>query len=56
MRFWSEGDPGEESSWRGVAERVGTERQCKFQKLNQLVDWMRQELSQSPTQFHDLAS
>lgn len=56
MRLWSERDSGEESSWRGVAERVGTERQCKFQKLDELVNWMRKELSQPPTQFHDLAS
>jgi len=59
VRLWSEGDAGEESSWRGVAERVGIERQCKFQELSELVAWMRQELSQSPTQptqYHDLAS
>lgn len=50
VRLWTEEDPAEETSWRGVAERVGTERQCGFQELEELVDWMRQELTDTAGQ------
>ncbi len=46
VRLWADGDPAEESSWRGEAELVGTAQQCRFRKLAEFVDWMRQQLSQ----------
>ncbi len=44
VRLWTDGDPTDESSWRGIAERVGAERQCKFTEFGVLLDWMRHEI------------
>lgn len=44
VRLWADGDPADESSWRGVAERVGTERQCRFEELDVLLNWIRHEI------------
>ncbi len=47
VRLWADGNPTDESSWRGIAEQVGTDRQCKFQTFEALLDWMRREIVQN---------
>jgi len=45
VRFWTEVEPATEADWRGKAERVGTDRQCRFTAFEELNAWMRRELS-----------
>jgi hypothetical protein len=45
VRFWVEDSP-EAATWRGVAEQIGRQRQCAFQTLGELVQWMRLGLPQ----------
>lgn len=49
VRFWTEAEPVTESDWRGKAERVGTDRQCRFTAFEELSAWMRRELARTQT-------
>ena len=44
IRLWTDEELAGNASWGGIAERVGSERQCAVQSLPQLMDWMRREL------------
>jgi len=45
IRLWTDGDPLDENSWRGTAEHIGSGQSHKFQRLDELNDWLRQELA-----------
>jgi hypothetical protein len=46
VRFWAD-ESTEPATWRGAAERFGSQRPCAFQTLGKFMDWMQQELVQN---------
>jgi hypothetical protein len=41
VRLWTDGDPVDDSTWRGTAEHIGSGQSCQFQTLDELIDWLR---------------
>jgi len=47
VRLWTDGDPLDDNAWRGTAEHIGSSNSLKFEKLNEFIDWLRQELAKT---------
>lgn len=47
IRLWMDGDSVDENAWRGTAEHIGSGQPRQFQTLDELIDWLRQELKQT---------
>ena len=45
IRLWTDGDPVDDNSWRGTAEHIGSGQSRQFQKLDECIDWLHQELA-----------
>jgi hypothetical protein len=52
VRFWAD-ESMEAPAWRGVAEQIGGQRQCAFQTMGELGDWLRLALRQLELARHD---
>lgn len=44
LRLWAEGDPAQESSWRGQVEHVQSGQKQHFQGLPQLLELLRGQM------------
>jgi hypothetical protein len=47
VRLWTDGDLIDANAWRGTAEFIGSGQSRQFQTLDQLINWMRQELAKT---------
>ncbi len=45
VRLWTDGDPVDDSEWRGRAEHIGSGQSRQFQTLDEFIDWLHQELA-----------
>jgi hypothetical protein len=45
IRLWTDGDPVDDNSWRGTAEHIGSGQSRQFQRLDEFIAWLRQELA-----------
>ncbi len=45
IRFWTDGDPVDDNTWRGTAEHIGSGQSRQFQKLDEFIAWLRHELA-----------
>ena len=46
VRLWTDGNPVDDSAWRGKAEHIGSGQSRQFQALDEFIDWLRQELAE----------
>jgi hypothetical protein len=47
LRLWTDSDPIDGNNWRGTAEHIGSSQPRQFQTLDQLINWLRQELAKT---------
>ena len=45
VRLWTDGDPHDDSAWRGTAEIIGSGQSHQIHTLDEFFNWLRQELS-----------
>jgi hypothetical protein len=45
IRLWTDGDPVDDNAWRGTAEHIGSGQSRQFQRLDEFIAWLRQELA-----------
>ena len=54
IRLWTDDSPPESDAvWRGTAEHIGGGQSRQFTRLEDLFDWLRQELGQIPGHQQD---
>lgn len=46
IRLWTYGDPSDDTAWHGSADHIGSGKSFQFQTLDDLINWMRQELKE----------
>jgi len=47
VRLWTDDTSGDDSSWRGTAEHIGSGQSCRFRTLDEFLDWLRLELGKA---------
>ncbi len=47
IRLWTDGDPLDDNTWRGTAERIGGGQSRQFRTLDEFINWLRQELAKT---------
>ena len=52
VRFWMDEGGADDQAWRGVAERIGSERHCAFQTWEELMNWLRLEVAKVHLHYH----
>jgi len=51
LRLWTDGDSENFNAWRGTAEHIGSGQSQRFQTLDEIIAWLRQELQETKKQL-----